>query len=175
MNRIGDWMQTARGRMFWPIDPRPDEVFIDDIAHALAMQCRFGGHCKKFLSVAEHSIFVSRLVPKEFALAGLLHDAAEAYVADVPRPLKRFLANYKGVEEVVWLAIAARFSVPVELPAAVKIADEAMLIAERDQNMAVPPVPWSSAVNPAPVELLFMTPEEAEHEFLYRFEELSRV
>src|SRR5262245_27549306 len=101
--RIGDWMQTISGRKFWPLDPRPEEVCIEDIGHALSLVCRFGGHCHTFYSVAEHSVRVSLLAEdmakssahwtdeniRMIALSGLLHDAAEAYIGDMVRPLKR--------------------------------------------------------------------------------------
>ena len=66
--RKGDWMQTYTGRQFWPIDPRANEVHIEDIAHALSMMCRYNGHCRTFYSVAEHSVLVSQHVPPEHAL-----------------------------------------------------------------------------------------------------------
>ena len=87
--RKGDWIQTFTGRAFYVLDPRPEDVDIEDIAHALSMQCRFAGHCREFYSVAQHSVTASWLVPPEDALWGLLHDAAEAYVVDLPRPIKR--------------------------------------------------------------------------------------
>src|SRR6266700_4788978 len=104
MNR-GDWIQTAMGRKFWPMDPRSGEVFIDDIAHALSMLCRFGGHCIRFYSVAEHSVLLSRVAEPRFKLWALLHDASEAYLADVPRPVKPALVGYKDAEERVQRAI----------------------------------------------------------------------
>lgn len=69
-DRRGDWIQTFTGRRFWPLDPRPEDVCIEDIAHALSLKCRFGGHCTRFYSVAEHSVHVSNYVPAEFALWG---------------------------------------------------------------------------------------------------------
>ncbi|VTU01022.1 Uncharacterized protein OS=Fibrella aestuarina BUZ 2 GN=yfdR PE=4 SV=1 [Gemmataceae bacterium] len=90
-DRKGDWIQTYSGRRFWPLDPRPGEVDILDISHALANTCRFTGHCKQFYSVAQHSVLASRVVKPEAALAALLHDAAEAYMGDIARPWKRFL------------------------------------------------------------------------------------
>lgn len=103
MTRRGDWMQTFSGRQFWPCDPRADEVCIEDIAHALSMQCRFAGHVRKFYSVAEHCVRASWIVPDRFKLAALLHDAAEAYVVDLPRPIKRQpeLRAYLHIEERV--------------------------------------------------------------------------
>ena len=89
------------GRSLQPLNARPSDICIEDIAHALANQCRFGGHTKRFYSVAEHSIYVSRLVPKEQRLAALLHDASEAYLIDLPTPLKVLpeFAAYRQAEE----------------------------------------------------------------------------
>ena len=131
MERVGGWMQTYTGGRYYPVDPLPSEVGIEDIAHALSMLCRFGGHCHTFYSVAEHSVHVSRLVPREHALVGLLHDATEAYVCDVPRPLKLSLPEYKNAEHLNWLAIAAHFSLASSMPAVIKHADNAILHVEQ--------------------------------------------
>ena len=82
--RNGSWLQTYTGIQFWPLDPRPEEIDIQDIAHALSLLCRFNGHCQRFYSVAEHSVHVSTILAPEFGLWGLLHDAAEAYLSDIP-------------------------------------------------------------------------------------------
>ena len=78
-SRNGDWLQTFTGKAFFPLDPRPEEMDIFDIAHALSNLCRYGGHCNKFYSVAEHSVLVSILCRlyygEQVALQGLLHDA----------------------------------------------------------------------------------------------------
>src|SRR4051812_30250690 len=84
--RVGNWMQTFTGRQFWPVDPRADEIAIEDIARALAMTCRFGGHVRFHYSVAQHSFLVSLVCSPEHALWGLLHDASEAYLGDVVWP-----------------------------------------------------------------------------------------
>src|ERR1017187_10636100 len=75
---------TFSGIHFWPLLPNPADIRIEDIAHALSNQCRFAGHAREFYSVAEHSVRVSQLCPPEDALWGLLHDASEAYLTDVP-------------------------------------------------------------------------------------------
>jgi uncharacterized protein len=100
--RQGDWIQTYMGVQFWPLDARADDVDIRDIAHALANICRFTGHVRRFYSVAQHSVIVSAQVPPGLMRAALLHDAAEAYLGDISRPLKRCLwaATKAGVEPV---------------------------------------------------------------------------
>lgn len=172
-NRVGNWMQTVSGGMFWPLDPRPEEVYIEDIAHALAMTCRFGGHCNVFYSVAEHSYFASKLVPKELALIGLLHDASEAYVTDIPRPVKPYLTNYKAIETKIWEAIAEKFDINPVMPDVIKKVDNALLIAEMQQVMKEPPEDWSVHSDPAPVILKRWTPFQAKEMFLRRFDEIQ--
>src|ERR1051325_4550411 len=120
----GDWMQTFSGRRFYPLSPRSDELDPADIAHALSLLCRFAGHVERFYSVAEHCVHLSYAVPPEDALAALLHDATEAYVVDVPRPLKRSLPEYQEIEFGVWAVIVERFGLlSVTLPDSVKWAD----------------------------------------------------
>lgn len=172
--RVGDWMQTATGRMFWPLDPRPDEIDVRDIAHALANMCRYGGHCLRFYSVAEHSVLMARAVSKEHRMWALMHDASEAYIVDVPRPLKRFLAGYKVAETGVMQAVCLKFGLPFEMPDEVKAADEAILFAECAQNMAPPPKPWAGQVAPLDVALQFWTPDEAREQFIAMYEDIRR-
>lgn len=171
--RVGNWMQTFTGRQFWPLDPRPEEIFIEDIAHALSMACRYGGHCLRFYSVAEHSVLVSYVVPPSIALSGLLHDAAEAYVADVIRPIKPHLSGYHDIEQRVWLSVAERFGLDAALPDSVKSADNAVLLAEQAKNMAPAPAPWCIPGVAANVPIACWSPEIAERRFLQRFAELT--
>lgn len=137
-------METFSGRKFWPLDPRSEEVHPGDIAHALGHLCRFNGHVEPFYSVAEHSLIACELLPN-YAKEALLHDAAEAYIGDIIRPLKRFVhvgvpdvgqafETIKLVEARVHRAIAERFKLNV-FPAAVlavRAVDSALLVAEAE-------------------------------------------
>ena len=87
-------MSLADGSVFFPLDPRPEEIGIENIAHALAMSCRYGGHSLDYYSVAQHSVLVSRLVSRSDALCALLHDATEAFIGDLIRPMKPKTSNY---------------------------------------------------------------------------------
>ena len=176
--RFGDWMQTFTGRQFWPMDPRPSEIEIDDIAHSLAMQCRYAGHCNRFYSVAEHSVhvasWVAKVAPRPYALAGLLHDATEAYLVDVPRPVKPFLPGYKEAEARLWNVVAERFfGYALAIPAIVHEADNRILNDERQQNMSTPPQEWAHTGDPLGITLEFWTPEQAEFQFLTTFYKLT--
>lgn len=173
--RQGNWMQTATGGMFWPLDPRPDEVCIEDIAAALSKMCRYAGHCTRFYSVAEHSVIVSHYVADEYALWGLLHDAAEAYVIDVPRPLKPFLDNYKAIENTVMNAVCEKFGLTPGMPEEVKRVDDAILADEKRHIMVPSPAEWVLPQPPLGLNMIQgWEPRDAEREFLARFNQLTK-
>lgn len=147
------WIITRSGRKFDLFKPTADMVDPTDIAHSLSMQCRFNGHTSSFYSVAQHCYLVADLVPAEHQLTALLHDATEAYVGDMVRPLKeemRIYASamqvdcvYNGVEHLIWLAICDRFNLSPELPASVKHADLVALATEKRDLMPHHPEPWA--------------------------------
>lgn len=127
------WIQTYTGRQFDLVNPDPMLVDIEDIAHALSHTCRFGGHTEKFYSVAQHSWVVSATVAPEHAFLALLHDAAEAYIGDLIRPLKRLLCpQIDEIESRIQAAILARYEVEPDEAAlkAVKVADDRALATE---------------------------------------------
>lgn len=174
MLRAGDWMQVYSGKQFWPLDPRAEEIEIEDIAHALSMQCRYAGHVKSFYSVAEHSVLISQAVPEEFALWGLLHDASEAYLVDIPRPIKPFLAVYKVWEAQLRRSIATRFNLSWPEPRAVKEMDTRILWNEQAALMAPCEVDWNLWGEPIPdIQIKSLNPAEAEQMFMARFKELT--
>lgn len=129
------WILTRSGSHFDFADPQPDQIRIGDIARGLSNECRFAGQCSDFYSVAQHSYAASWLVPFEFALEALLHDAAEAYTKDIPMPLKQLLPDYKAIERRVDAAIRAHFGLPAECSAEVKRADLVLLATERRDLM----------------------------------------
>jgi hypothetical protein len=179
--RLGNWIQTVSGRPYWPLDPRPEDVDIADIAHALSNTCRYTGHCADFYSVAEHSVLVSKILPPHLALEGLLHDATEAYLADVSRPVKQLEAfeEYRRIELLNWrAAIAPKFNLPWEMSPATHVADNAVLLAEKEHLMVEPIYPWmewSVAGEPADVIIHCFPPRVARDLFLKRFVELTSI
>ncbi len=174
--RSGSWMQTYTGRQFWPLDPRPDEIDIDDIAHALAYQCRYSGHTHRFYSVAEHCCAIADNAPPTDALWGLLHDASEAYLADVIRPIKPFLTGYREIEARLMRCICDAFQLQHEQPSSISALDGRILVNEREQLMACPPVPWEDTGTRIDGLILeCWTPEVAELEFLVRFYSLWKM
>lgn len=128
--KLDPWIETYTGVKFNFLEPTPDMVQIEDIAHSLSHQCRFSGHTKVFYSVAEHSIRVAQNSGERFFLTGLLHDASEAYIHDIPSPVKPYLTNYHELEEGIMKAVAAKFGIVWPLPDIVKDADRMCLKAE---------------------------------------------
>jgi len=115
---------TYTGIEFNLANPTPDMIDIVDIATSLARQCRYNGHTMEFWSVASHSIFVASRLPPRLQLAGLLHDAAEAYTGDIATPVKRMLSGYEELEDRILLAISKRFSVDKLVPLHAKIMEQ---------------------------------------------------
>jgi uncharacterized protein len=188
MRDSSGWIGTHSGTKFWPLEPRSMEICIEDIAHSLARQCRFNGHCGPFYSVAEHSIEVSYQVPPQFALWGLLHDAAETYLSDIVRPLKGHCVysvrrrgimtgqTYRETERDLLFLMARRFGLsPALPPPEVETADDRMLATERQQLFDARQPHWDGldGIDPYPIVLRCMECVLAEELFLHRFKELT--
>jgi hypothetical protein len=168
---------THSGVLVNPINPDPETILIEDIAHSLSMQCRYNGHTSKFYSVAEHSWWVSKFCTDESALWALLHDATEAYLCDIPRPIKPLLTNYVEIETRLMEAIARKFGLDGTMPSEVKLLDCAMLLPERDQLMPNALGDWTQLPEaPDLRERVYVecwTPDMARHWFMERFKELT--
>lgn len=170
--RLGDWLQTHNGIQFYPLDPRPEDFILDDIAHGLSMTCRYGGHVNSFYSVAQHSVLVSYCVPAEFAKEALLHDASEAYLGDVVHPLKKILPRYKEIEARVEAVLAERFGLTWPWPDVVKDADLTLMMAER-RDLLQHQKKWIHHAEPLPMSIAPVGPTEAKSLFLSRACELE--
>lgn len=174
------WITTASRGKFYPKDPEGTSYVIPDIAHALSNTCRFSGQCDRFYSVAEHSILVSKLAyeirpkvegpndPLNTLRWGLLHDASEAYLTDIPRPIKYLpeMAGYRALEKRVMAAIQQQFGLSETPPPIVKEADLLMLRSEA-KHLGLLSQEWDvydwpdCGTKPKP-----MAPGEAELEFI---------
>lgn len=124
------YLTTYMGNQIDPMSPDPQDICITDISHALSNMCRFSGNTTEFYSVAEHSLRVASLVPREYKLEALLHDATEAYLGDVPTPIKKCCGSYLQLESKFHSIIAMRFGIPKILSEVVKEADREMLLVE---------------------------------------------
>ena len=167
---------TASGKFFDILRPEEYEFDIEEIATALSNLCRYTGHVNRFYSVAEHSVLVSRIVPERLQLAGLLHDASEAYLGDVSSPLKRLLPEYKAIERNVQAAIAQRFGLGDDLEhTEIHEADKRMYWQERQSvaDNGVRDRLWHQDLRATrKVEAMGMLPNMARRMFIKRYREL---
>jgi len=184
------WMQTYTGIVFNPVDPREEDVRLADIGHALANICRFNGHCRKFYSVAQHSLFVAELLMdtrlilnvnsasqgKAFC-AALLHDAAEAYLGDIIRPLKPVFDGFKVTESHLLRCIHRAFGliVSTDVESTIKHCDAVALATEARDLMGPPPRSWESLVEPSPTRIRPLPPKIAEDAWLKAWDSGIRV
>lgn len=170
------YISTYLGNRFYPLTPRIDDVAIEDIAHGLAYQCRFNGQTRTFYSVAQHSIIVAALVPEEQRLAALLHDAAEAYLGDMVKPLKLLLPEFSAIEEQVSAIIAEKFGLSGFAFPEIKRADLIALATEKRDLMPYSTESWETlrGISPLPQIIGPMSPEEAKAEFLAAFWRLAK-
>ncbi len=184
-------ISTYSGVEFFPLAPRFEDIWVDDLAHALANTCRYNGHTPKFYSVAQHSVLVSEFLvtmrssgegcPMDggadwFTLAqwGLLHDASEAYISDICAPIKPFIQGYKTIETQLQVAVAQRFNLAWPMPGEVDYADKAVFKSELDSGIMAP-VDWWRLHEEHPsagLKIDARSPKVAERMFLERFIEL---
>jgi 5'-deoxynucleotidase YfbR-like HD superfamily hydrolase len=170
---INPWIQVHSGKVIDLLRPNISDILITDIAHALSNLCRFGGH-SDFYSVAQHSVIVSRVVSPKNSMWGLMHDASEAYLGDVPKPLKLYLnGRYKELERIYMSTICLRLELPVLEPEEVKDADLRLLVTERRDLLLEQEMDWGVTQAPLFDIIIPMTPREAKRAFINRFLEIS--
>jgi uncharacterized protein len=181
------WILTASGRRFDPLNPDPTAIDIEDIAHALSNICRFTGHTREFYSVAQHSVIVAWHVERTLSLQGLLHDASEAYLCDLARPVKHDPAfeNYRRLESRLQGFICERFGLPKVLDRRIDLVDKALLGAEYQSLLRQPNAsaqddePWAEWIAlaqkhcPALHTIRPMHPSDAKKRFLQAFKDFG--
>lgn len=186
------YAHTASGRKFYPYAPKPEQIDIETIARHLACQVRWNGAVRHrfikeriFYSVAEHSVYVADYVAQELnrpdlAFDALMHDAAEAYIPDLIRPLKyspEFRAPFKALEEKIEAVIAEKYRLQFPMPEEVKIGDDAVCLTEwlqivpRERGEV-----WQGAimsdVKPAQIGIAMLQPLDACQLFMERYHQL---
>jgi 5'-deoxynucleotidase YfbR-like HD superfamily hydrolase len=174
-----NYISTFKGNRFYPLEQKIDKIDIEDIAHGLAYQCRFNGQTNQFYSVAQHSVMVAKMVPKHMQLAALLHDASEAYVGDMVKPLKMLLPEYSLIEEAVTNLIADQFSLErgFNAKAEIKLADMTALATEKRDLMPYSNEDWSYLVgfNPLSEIIKPLHPGDAKNAFLNTWNRINNA
>jgi hypothetical protein len=134
--RVGEWILLASGTEFYVLDPRSEDIHLEDIAHNLSNCCRYSGSCREHYSVAQHSLYVAHLLRHEAILTqlqALFHDAAEAYLSDLHPQVKAAVGGFKELERRLWTEICRRFQFPEAMPPIIKAADTACVLPELEQ------------------------------------------
>lgn len=176
-NVSGPSIILSNGEYFDFLKPESCSFPLSVIAHALSNICRFGGHCPQYYSVAQHSVYVSQLVPEAYAFEGLMHDAVEAFVGDVCKPLKDLLPEYKKIEDNIEQALLQKYGLQLPLHPSVKEADIVMLATEQKQLFGNEDT-WGycQGRGPADLQIPYMSPNQAEQFFIDRyFQLLGRI
>ena len=172
-------IQTFTGRYIDPVNPKPDDISITDIAHALSNCCRFAGHTKDFYPVAQHSVLVSLHCDQKDAMHGLLHDASEAYLTDLPKPVKHnstgTLDFFRALENKLSAVIWKKYGLATIEPTSVREADRRVLATEiRDLThfkRSIDP----NENDPYEFEIIPLDPIDAKYYFLARYKELGGI
>lgn len=179
------YLLTLNGRRYDFFNPDPKQIDVQDIAHSLSQLCRYVGHTPDFYSVAEHSVLVSQVVPREHALVALMHDAVECYVNDLSAPCKQALryvegstmSSYDKLEQIAWEAVARRFDLPLVLPEEVIEADH--MVGEAECVALGRPHRYGEGYKDerhkaAEVHVSFLCSRIAKMVFLARYDEVMR-
>lgn len=175
---ITNKVQAITGGYVSLTDPDPETINIDDISASLSKMCRFNGHTAEFYSVAQHCVLASYLVPDEYAMHALLHDASEAYLGDIVSPVKHLISGFEELEIGLIAAISEKFNIKNDENSYtwVKKADLIMLSTEREYLMPIDDVTWPAIKYIPPVNTRIFDCwglEKAFFEFNHRFSILN--
>ena len=174
--KAAEFVETYTGRAFYPLHPDPAAISIIDIARGLSLQCRYGGQISDFYSVAEHSVLLAMYAEQKLhatvaeCLQVLMHDAPEAYMTDIPRPVKQYMPEYRewdhGINDVIrtWLNLDG-----VTPPSWLDTIDGRIIVDERAQLKSDSGLNWGHNMPPLGIEMQKWPPRRAEIEFLMRY------
>lgn len=169
---------TYSGKAFWPFAPKPQDIDRRDIAHALSNVARYTGHTSKFYSVAEHSLLVCNAVRRAGGSANerrwaLIHDASEAYLTDLARPVKNRpeFASYLAAEDHLQRMIAERFGLSPDMPAIVAEMDH-RIIADEAKVFFSPVPSWWRLPEGTGLEPMGWLPAHAQERWNWMFDDL---
>jgi len=179
--RAATFIETYTGRAFWPLHPTEDALSVIDIAHALSNQCRYSGHVQFFYSVAQHCCLLAAWLSNHGGsaldcLQILMHDAPEAYLVDIPRPVKQYMPQYRvwdhAINDVIreWMGWKDLPMLPIqdELDSRVIVDERAQLMDKARTN------DWGHKLQPLGIEITPWTPAEAEKQFLMMYAAYSK-
>lgn len=177
---MAGWIRTYSGKRFNVFEPRTEDVDIVDIAHALSFTCRFSGHTTQFYSVAEHCLNMCALLPDDLKIYGLLHDAAEAYLTDVPTPIKKQMPDIHILESKVMQVVAVKFKLQYQyfLCREIKDMDWALCVAEAKQFLSEGIKGWTAVLPQKDIRRLPFPPmamSSVEEQFLFNFYRLMEA
>lgn len=154
----GGSIQTFSGGIFYPLDPRADEINLVDVAHALGNKARFTGHTRKLYSTAEHSVRVSWFLRSQGQslmrqYVGLHHDDSDAYLPDVPTPLKKMpeFAWFCAIEKKVQEKCYERFNCIIDDYSVIKEVDTILLLTEKRDLMPEKNGNWNTKFTQTPI------------------------
>jgi len=171
-----NYISTYTGRLINPLDPELDDFNLLDISHALSQNNRFTGHTLFPYSVAEHSCRVSDILPQDLKLTGLLHDASEAFLSDIARPVKaqEQMLFYREAEDKLMEKIAEKFNFSFPFPEEIKYADRILLITELRDLMphSYDASDWNG-YKPLEERIAPWSPEKAKYAMIERLEKLG--
>lgn len=172
------WISTYSGKKVFPWAPKAEDIELIDIAVALSRTPRFRGHTREFYSVAQHCVIASHMVPKVDALWALLHDAPEAYIGDLPKPLKQMLPDWERADTLLTWAVCQRFGLEPEMPESVIEVDRLLLVSEAEIHLEYHVDNWHRTLGVMPDPTLILDPwsvNESLVNFLERYAELTGI
>jgi uncharacterized protein len=175
--RIGDYIRTYSGGRFWPLDPRAEDVKLEDVAHHLSLKNRFNGATRRPLTVAQHAVMLSKILEDRglghLSYAALHHDDSEAFLPDVPTPVKPYLKGWHRIEAANMKAIAVEaFGVDPKQLKEIKPWDKSLATDEAACNLNHSTCSWKNRPPALGIIVEPWPPEQAEEAYLARHFEL---